>query len=86
MLVELRPSDTWVPVSIAPFGADLEVCVIGKREIHALAFPCCRADAGWVDAKTQRRLDIDPTHWRKWVDSRPLVGAFADGRRRLGLL
>ena len=69
MVVEhLTPPDKWLPVSIAPFDADLEVCVIDRHSVHALVFPCRRATTGWVDAVTRRTLDIAPTHWRRWCE------------------
>jgi len=70
MLKDQWPSDKWLPVSIAPFDADLEVCVMDAREVHALVFPCRRTATGWVDGTTQKRLDIEPTHWRKWIENR----------------
>jgi hypothetical protein len=62
--------EKWLPVSIAPSDADLEVCVMDKREIHALVFPCRKNGHEWVDASTKKRIDIQPTHWRKWNESR----------------
>jgi hypothetical protein len=62
-------ADEWLPVSIAPSDADLEVCVIDYDGIvHALAFPCHKNGTGWVDARTKKRIDIQPTHWRNWAD------------------
>jgi hypothetical protein len=43
----------WVRVSIAPSDADLEVCVINNRGIHALVFPCRKNGTEWVDASTK---------------------------------
>ncbi len=63
-----RLTDEWLPVSIAPSDADLEVCVIDYDGIiHALAFSCHKNKSGWFDATTKKRLDIQPTHWRKWT-------------------
>ncbi len=58
--------EKWLPISIAPSDADLEVCVMDKNEIHALVFPCRKNGTEWVDASTKKRIDIQPTHWRKW--------------------
>ncbi len=66
MVENLLPPGQWLPVSIAPFDADLEVCVIDKAGVHPLVFPCRRAPAGWRDTARRRPLDIAPTHWRKW--------------------
>lgn len=62
--------DKWLPVSIAPFDTNLEVAVLDKREVHALVFPCRRTASGWSDATMQRQLNIEPTHWRKWIEKR----------------
>ena len=64
-----RLADEWLPVSLAPSDADLEVCVIDYDGIiHALAFPCHKDKIDWFDASTKKRIDIQPTHWRKWTD------------------
>jgi hypothetical protein len=62
--------DKWLPVSIAPSAADLEVCVMDKHGIHKLVFPCHKNEAEWVDASTKKHIDIQPTHWRKWNENR----------------
>ena len=41
-----------------------------KRGIHALVFPVRKSGIDWVDASTKKRIDIGPTHWRKWPDGR----------------
>jgi hypothetical protein len=69
MLQDQWPPDKWLPVSIAPSGADLEVAVMDKGGIHALVFPVRKSGTDWVDA-SNKRIDIVPTHWRKWPDSR----------------
>jgi hypothetical protein len=59
----------WLPVSVAPSHADLEVCVIDYDGIiHALVFPCHKDGTGWVDVSKKMRIDIQPTHWRKWTE------------------
>jgi hypothetical protein len=69
MTVHALP-DNWLPVSIAPSDVDLEVGVMDKRGVHALVFPVHKSGAHWVDASTKKRVDIQPTHWRKWIDHR----------------
>jgi hypothetical protein len=67
--VHSQPAE-WLPVSVAPSDADLEVCVMDFDGIvHALAFPCHKDEAGWVDASKKNRLDIQPTHWRTWTEN-----------------
>jgi hypothetical protein len=70
MLKDQWPPDKWLPVSIAPFDTDLEVAVLDRRGVHSLIFPCHRTITGWADATMQREVDIEPTHWRKWVENR----------------
>jgi len=60
----------WQPASSAPFDRDLELAVIDRTGTHALVFRCRRAQAGWINARTGRRVDIDPTHWREWLPDR----------------
>jgi hypothetical protein len=59
--------EKWLPVSIAPTDADLEVCVIDKNGIHTLIFPVQKCGTQWVDAGTKTLVDIEPSHWRKWT-------------------
>ena len=60
----------WLPVSIAPFDGDLEVCALDYDGIvHALVFPCHKDGAQWADASNKKHVDIQPTHWRKWTES-----------------
>lgn len=58
------PTEEWKPIASAPFGKDLELCVIDAEGPHALVFPCRRVLHGWIESGTQRRLDVSPTHWR----------------------
>jgi hypothetical protein len=59
----------WLPVSIAPPDRDLEVCALDYDGIvHALVFPCRIDGALWVDASNGKRVDIQPTYWRKWTE------------------
>jgi len=64
------PSE-WLPTSITPPHGDLEVCVLDFDGIVlALADPYhINAAADWVDASKKTRVDIQPTHWRKWTES-----------------
>jgi hypothetical protein len=61
--------DKWLPVAIAPSDVGLEVCVLDERGLHALVFPVHKRGIEWVDASTKKRIDIAPTHWRKWSES-----------------
>jgi hypothetical protein len=58
----------WHPISTAPFGRNLQLSVHENEEVHSLVFPCRRKENGWVHASTEKRVFIDPTHWREWPD------------------
>jgi hypothetical protein len=58
----------WHPIANAPFERDLELSVIEKGEVHALAFPCQRTSQGWTRTANRRPVLIGPTHWREWAD------------------
>ena len=57
----------WQPITIAPLDLDLELAVFSYDGIHALVFPCRRTFDGWRKAGTKERVDIEPTHWREWL-------------------
>jgi hypothetical protein len=62
-------STEWLPISISPPDGDLEVCVMDYDGlVLALDYPCHRNGADWIDASNKRRIDIQPTHWRKWTE------------------
>jgi hypothetical protein len=65
-----RLPDRWLPISIAPADADLEVGVMDKHEVVALLFPVRKKGTYWVDAATKKPIDIVPTHWRTWAVDR----------------
>ncbi len=70
-MVQIHPlPDKWLSISIAPAGVGLELCVMDFQGTHALVFPCHKSGAGWVDASTKKRIDIEPTHWRVWNENR----------------
>ena len=56
----------WHPIATAPFDCDLELAVIDADGPHSLVFPCRRILGGWVKAETRSRIDVHPTHWRRW--------------------
>jgi hypothetical protein len=58
----------WEDVALAPADCDLELAVIDAEGAHALVFACRRVAGGWIDAASKRRIDIRPTHWRRWPE------------------
>jgi hypothetical protein len=56
----------WQPITNAPFDRDLELAVLDRDGPHALVFACRRILSGWVNAETNQRIDVRPTHWRAW--------------------
>jgi hypothetical protein len=56
----------WHSIHTAPLDQDLELAVIDHEGPHALVFPCRKTDSGWIDARTETRVQVRPTHWREW--------------------
>jgi len=56
----------WQHIATAPFDKDLELAVLDKDGVHALAFACRRTAGGWINAKTKQRIEVSPSHWREW--------------------
>jgi hypothetical protein len=63
---------TWLKIESAPFERDIEVAVIDSDGPHAVVFPCRRILGGWMKATSMTPVDIHPTHWREWSNTRPL--------------
>lgn len=57
----------WKPISTAPFDRDIEIAYIDGGGTHALVFPCRRILDGWIKAETKKRIEVQPSHWREWV-------------------
>lgn len=64
------PDMMWQTVSNAPFDSDLELAVIDNAGPHALVFPCRRVVGGWINARSNVRIEVNPTHWRLWPEQR----------------
>jgi hypothetical protein len=60
----------WKDIVSLPSGWDLEVAVIDKAGVHAIAFPCRYRDGVWINANTRKAIEISPTHWREWKAGR----------------
>jgi hypothetical protein len=56
----------WQPIATAPFDRELELAVLSSDEPHALVFACRRIVCGWINAETQKEVEVRPTHWRVW--------------------
>lgn len=62
-------SGEWLSISTTPPAGNLEVGVMDyDGVIVALPYPCHKIGSDFVDASDRRRVDIQPTHWRKWAD------------------
>jgi hypothetical protein len=47
-----------------PEGREVRLAVIDAGgTAHALVFPCRRVGHSWIDAKFNRRVEVEPTHW-----------------------
>jgi hypothetical protein len=55
----------WKPIDSAPPGRDVELQVADKFGSYTLMFPCRLTDAGWVNATSEGRLEVEPSHWRE---------------------
>jgi hypothetical protein len=71
----------WQPISTAPYDLDLELAVIDEDGSHALVFPCRRVLEGWVNAETNCRVSVRPTHWRPWGQATAGVREVVDRAR-----
>lgn len=60
----------WFEISTAPFNRDLELAVIDAAGAHATVYPCRRVVGGWIKADSEKRVDLQPTHWREWASSK----------------
>ncbi len=49
-----------------PTDCDLRLVVMDAEGMHELVFACRRIGKSFVDAKTQRLVDVRPTHWQLW--------------------
>ena len=56
----------WKPISTVRYAADVELAVIEKDGPHVVTFPCRRVLDGWIAAETNKRINVQPTHWRAW--------------------
>jgi hypothetical protein len=55
--------------SEVPVDRDLRLAVINDQGVHALVFPCRKAETGWVHAANGRIVEVFPTHWQDWADT-----------------
>jgi hypothetical protein len=60
---------SWLPIKSAPFDCEIALAVIDRDGVHALVFPCRRILGGWMKAETKKRIEVHPTHWRRWPQS-----------------
>jgi hypothetical protein len=65
----MRDPSVWEDISIAPFDHEIEVAVVEGDSLHALVFACRRILCGWINAQTNQRVTINPTHWRSWAEN-----------------
>ena len=68
-LALIKSDRDWQPISNAPFNRNLELSVINYDGTHALVFPCRRILGGWMKAEAKVRIDVQPTHWRRWNEA-----------------
>jgi len=56
----------WNEIASVPTERDVEVAVIDKSGRHPVGFPCHYKDGAWINARTRKQININPTHWREW--------------------
>jgi hypothetical protein len=56
-----------VSMNAIPRDRDLMLAVESDDGFVVLEFPCRRADGCWIDARTGRLVDVNPTHWQGWL-------------------
>jgi hypothetical protein len=66
-ITPMHDRSVWENISTAPFGRDLALAVIEGGSLHALVFACRRAHDRWINARTNQRVIVSPTHWRPWA-------------------
>ena len=57
----------------APAGVPLQVLVTdgsSESEDYLLPYPCQLTPDGWVNAATGSRLEVRPTRWKPFVETR----------------
>jgi len=55
-----------VSANVIPDDCDPVVAVWDGDGFHPLEFPCRWKDGCWINAKTGRLVEVQPTHWRYW--------------------
>lgn len=55
----------WQPIESAPPDREVELQVADSFGSYTLMFPCRLTEEGWVNANSQGRLEVEPTHWRE---------------------
>ena len=55
----------WKSIDSAPPDQEVELQVADSFGSYTLAFPCRLTDSGWVNANSQGKLEVEPTHWRE---------------------
>lgn len=58
--------DDWQPIHTAPCNIPLELGAFDSQAVRSLGFPCRLSDAGWLNALTNSKVAVEPSHWREW--------------------
>jgi hypothetical protein len=68
----------WNPITSAPFERDIELAVLDQNGEHSVTFACRRSAEGWLSARSNRPIDIRPTHWRQWIEKSEAAAPMAN--------
>ncbi len=55
----------WKPIDSAPDDREVELQVADQFGSYTLMFPCRWTGGGWINANSQGRIEVEPTHWRE---------------------
>jgi hypothetical protein len=55
-----------VSTAVIPTDRDLLIAVVDDEGVHAIDLACRWREGLWIDAKTGRKIDVNPTHWRQY--------------------
>jgi hypothetical protein len=64
----MNDGQMWKGIGTAPFDRDLELAVVEGDHVHQLVFAVRRTPTGWIKAKSEERVNVNPTHWRLWYE------------------
>ena len=62
-MLEKRP---WKPIEQVPFNRDVCLWIKDSFGPYRLPFPCRKEKRGWLNARQEVLLDLEPLGWSEW--------------------